>query len=72
LSLIFSSDKLFLVLEIGCFVGFSGMGWSHAVGVDGHVTTLEFSPKYAKVAEDAFKKNGIKNVEVIIGDARES
>jgi predicted O-methyltransferase YrrM len=67
-----SSDKLFLVLEIGCFVGFSGMGWSHAVGVDGHVTTLEFSPKYAKVAEDTFKKNGIKNVEVIIGDARES
>ena len=67
-----SSDKPFLVLEIGCFVGFSGMGWSHAVGVDGHVTTLEFSPKYAKVAEDTFKKNGIKNVEVIIGDARES
>ena len=48
------------------------MGWSHAVGIDGHVTTLEFSPKYAKVAEDTFKKNGIKNVEVIIGDARES
>lgn len=48
------------------------MGWSHAVGVDGHVTTLEFSPNYAKVAEDTFKKNGIKNVEVIIGDASDS
>ncbi len=48
------------------------MGWSHAVSVEGHVTTLEFNPKYAMVAEDTFKKNGIKNVEVIVGDARES
>jgi predicted O-methyltransferase YrrM len=48
------------------------MGWSHAVGVNGHVTTLEFNPKYAKVAEDTFKKNDINNVEVIVGDARES
>ena len=48
------------------------MGWSHAIGADGHVTTLEFSPEYAKVARDTFQKNGIENVEVIIGDARES
>jgi len=61
-----------IVLEIGCFVGFSGLGWSHAVGDDGHITTLEFSPEYAKVAMDTFKKNGVKNVEVIIGDAKDS
>lgn len=48
------------------------MGWSYAVGVDGYVTTLEFNPKYAKVAQDTFEKNGIKTVEVIVGDARES
>ncbi len=48
------------------------MGWSHAVGADGHVTTLEFSPDYAQVAKDTFTKNSVKNVEVIIGDARES
>jgi len=66
------SDKPFIVLEIGCFVGFSSMGWSHAVGVDGHVTTLEFNAKYAMVAKDTFEKNGINTVEVIVGDARDS
>lgn len=65
-------DNPFLVLEIGCFVGFSGMGWSHAVGVDGYVTTPESNAKYATVARDTFHKNGIKNIEVIIGDAQES
>lgn len=48
------------------------MGWAEAVGKDGHVTGLEFSPDYAKIAEDAFKKNGIENVDIIIGDAKES
>ncbi len=48
------------------------MGWSEAVGPDGHVTALEYYPEYAKIAEEAFEKNGIKNVEVIVGDARES
>jgi len=60
------------VLEIGCFIGFSAMGWSEAVGPDGHVTTLEFVPKYAKVAEETWAKNGIKNIEVIVGPAEES
>jgi predicted O-methyltransferase YrrM len=43
-----------------------------SVGPDGHVTALEFSPEYAAIAEEAFAKNGIKNAEVIVGDARES
>lgn len=48
------------------------MGWAEAVGRDGHVTGLEFSPEYAKTAEEAFAKNDIKNVDIIVGDARES
>jgi O-methyltransferase len=60
------------VLEIGTFIGFSTMGWSSAVGLDGHVTALEFSPEYAAIAEEAFAKNGIKNVDVVVGDATES
>ncbi|KAI9743793.1 MAG: hypothetical protein M1818_002527 [Claussenomyces sp. TS43310] len=60
------------VLEIGCFIGFSALAWSHAVGPEGHVTTLEFSPEYAAIAEGNFAKNGVKNVQVIVGDARES
>jgi len=60
------------ILEIGCFIGFSAMGWSEAVGPDGHVTTLEFVPEYAKLAEETWAKNGIKNIEVLVGPAEES
>ncbi|KUJ09255.1 O-methyltransferase-like protein [Mollisia scopiformis] len=60
------------VLEIGTFIGFSTMGWSEAVSTNGHVTALEFSPEYAQIAEEAFAKNSITNIEVIVGDARES
>lgn len=60
------------VLEIGCFIGFSAMAWSEAVGPNGHVTTLEFEPKYAKLAEETWAKNNIKNIEVIVGPAKES
>ncbi|KAE8454504.1 hypothetical protein EG329_000127 [Mollisiaceae sp. DMI_Dod_QoI] len=60
------------VLEIGTFIGFSTMGWASAVGADGHVTALEFSPEYAAIAEESFAKNSIKNIEVIVGDAKES
>lgn len=60
------------ILEIGCFVGFSALGWSEAVGKDGHVTTLEFDAEYAQTAKDVWMKNNITNVEVIVGDARES
>jgi predicted O-methyltransferase YrrM len=48
------------------------MGWAEAVGRQGHVTALEFSAEYAEIAKDTFAKNGIKNVELIVGDARES
>ncbi len=48
------------------------MGWAEAVGADGHVTGLEFSQEYAKISEESFAKNSIKNVEIIVGDAKES
>ncbi|KAG0650414.1 O-methyltransferase 6 [Hyphodiscus hymeniophilus] len=60
------------VLEIGTFIGFSTLGWVEAVGPKGHVTALEYSAEYAAIAEETFAKNGIKNAEVIVGDARES
>jgi protein-L-isoaspartate O-methyltransferase len=60
------------VLEIGTFIGFSTMGWAHAVGPAGHVTALEFSPEYASLAEENFAKNDIKNIQVLVGDAKDS
>lgn len=60
------------ILEIGTYIGFSTLGWASAVGSEGHVTALEFSAEYAKIAEETFAKNGVANTEVIVGDARES
>lgn len=60
------------VLELGVYVGFSGMVWSHAVGKDGKVVGLELSDEYADIARGAFADNGVENVEVKIGDAVES
>lgn len=48
------------------------MAWSEAVGPDGHVTSLEFKEEYAEEARQALSKNKISNVEVIVGDAKES
>lgn len=57
------------ILEVGVYIGYSSLVWSHAVGPQGHVTGLEFSPEYAQMARDVFEKNDIKNIEVIEGDA---
>jgi predicted O-methyltransferase YrrM len=58
-----------IVLEIGVFVGFSCMVWSHAIGPDGFVTGLESSEEFSKMAEDAFKDQGYGKIAVITGDA---
>lgn len=57
------------ILEIGSYVGYSALVWAHAVGETGKVTGLEFSEEYAKIANEAFEKHGVKNVEIIVGDA---
>jgi predicted O-methyltransferase YrrM len=48
------------------------MAWAEAVGPNGHVTALEFEPAYAKLAEEAWAKDGIENCEILVGDAAES
>ncbi|KPM36302.1 hypothetical protein AK830_g10270 [Neonectria ditissima] len=60
------------VLEIGVYVGYSAMVWSHAVGPEGRVTGLEFEPDYAKLANDAFVANGVNNVDIVVGPAAET
>ncbi|KAI0597295.1 O-methyltransferase [Biscogniauxia sp. FL1348] len=59
------------VLEIGVFLGYSGMVWSHAIGPDGQVTGLEFNAEYADKARAAFAKHGVENCEIITGPALE-
>ncbi|ETS81850.1 hypothetical protein PFICI_06852 [Pestalotiopsis fici W106-1] len=57
------------VLEIGVYLGFSTMTWSHAVGPSGTVTGLEFNPEFAQRAEAAFASNSLSNITLKVGDA---
>ena len=60
------------VLEVGTYVGFSAAAWSHAVGETGSVTTLERSKEYADLARRRLDQLGMKNVQVVEGDALET
>ncbi|KAK6063726.1 O-methyltransferase [Seiridium cupressi] len=60
------------VLEVGVYLGFSSLTWSHAVGPSGSVTGLEFSPEFASRAETAFKAHSVSNVSLVIGDGLET
>ncbi|PHH85472.1 hypothetical protein CDD83_371 [Cordyceps sp. RAO-2017] len=60
------------VLDVGLFVGYSAMVWSHAVGPDGLVTGLEISPDLAREAAAVFAAHAINNIDVVVGDASET
>ncbi|KAI4858611.1 S-adenosyl-L-methionine-dependent methyltransferase [Hypoxylon rubiginosum] len=60
------------VLEIGVYIGYSGMVWAHAIGPDGKVTGLEYEQEYATSAQKAWKEHGYNNIEVHVGDAKET
>ena len=48
------------------------MVWAHAVGPDGVVTGLEYSPEFADLARKGLSKHGVQNVEVIVGPAADT
>lgn len=60
------------VLEIGVYVGYSTMVWSHAVGAEGKVVGLELSPEYIALAKEALVEKQFGNVEIVEGDALET
>lgn len=60
------------VLEIGVYVGYSALVWAHAVGNDGKVTGLEASREYVNMSRDGFARLGVKNVDIVEGDAVET
>lgn len=48
------------------------MVWAHAIGPDGKVTGLEYEQEYATSAQKAWKEHGYNNIEVHVGDAKET
>lgn len=48
------------------------MVWAEAVGTGGRVVGLELSDEYAAAARRAFADHGVRNAEVVVGDAAAS
>lgn len=58
------------VLEIGTLGGYSATWFARAVGEQGSVTTLEFDPTAAAVAQENWRLAGVADrVEVVVGPA---
>lgn len=47
------------VLEVGTYLGLSGAAFALAMGIEGHVDTVEISPEHADIAEAWFQKGGL-------------
>jgi len=61
------------ILEIGTLGGYSSIWMARALPADGHLTTLEFSPKHAEVARANIARAGLqKIVEIRVGPALET
>ncbi|KOP80927.1 methyltransferase [Lysinibacillus sp. FJAT-14745] len=60
------------ILEIGTLGGYSSIWLGRALPDDGHLITLEFDIKHAKVAEENIKRAGLeKKIKVMVGPALE-
>ncbi|MGM0923427.1 MAG: O-methyltransferase [Bacillota bacterium] len=58
------------ILEIGTLGGYSSVWLARALLEDGHLVTLEFSEKHAKVAKENVRYAGLENkIEIIVGPA---
>ncbi|GAA3230862.1 class I SAM-dependent methyltransferase [Streptomyces thermocoprophilus] len=60
------------VLEVGTSNGYSTLWLAHAVGAEGHVTTVERAPHKRAMAEENFRRSGLApRIRQIAGDAGE-
>lgn len=60
------------VLEIGTFIGVSGLYMAKALPEDGRLTTIEKYEHFAEIAKRNFERNGVATrAHVIVGDAFE-
>lgn len=58
------------ILELGTGLGYSSFWMSKAIGVE-EVTTIEFNPGYAKLAEEFFQNAGSANIKLLEGSTED-
>lgn len=60
------------VLEIGCAIGYSAMIISEGLADGGHITTVDYLPGMAQMANENFKKAGVSDrITAVAADAKE-
>lgn len=73
LSLVCSMTDARRVLEFGTLAGYSTLWFAHAVGPNGHVTTMELDASHARVAQANFTSSGLADrIELLEGPALDS
>ncbi len=61
------------ILEIGTLGGYSSVWLARALPEEGHLITLEYSKKHAKVANENVRNAGLENkIDIIVGQALET
>ncbi|MCF6411418.1 O-methyltransferase [Pseudalkalibacillus salsuginis] len=61
------------ILEIGTLGGYSSVWLARALPEEGHLITLEYSKKHAKVANENVRNAGLENkIDIIVGPALET
>jgi predicted O-methyltransferase YrrM len=59
------------ILEVGTLVGYSAIRMARLLDKGGHITCVELSPNFAKVALSNIEKAGLADrVDVLVGDAK--
>ena len=60
------------VLEIGAFIGLSAMTFARALPPEGKVVSIEKFDRFAAVARENFRRNGLDGkIDLLVGDAHE-
>lgn len=74
LSLDLNASLMGIVLEIGCYTGYSALAWYEStVSTKAEIITLELDPKMIKASRRTFDKYGLNDrVTLIEGPAQES
>ncbi|MBM7584450.1 putative O-methyltransferase YrrM [Bacillus pakistanensis] len=61
------------ILEIGTLGGYSSIWLARALPEDGHLITLEYSEKHARVANENIRRAGVESkIDIMIGPALET
>jgi predicted O-methyltransferase YrrM len=59
LALLVTATRARRVLEVGTLFGYSGVWMARALGPEGHLDTIEFSPMHAGAAREWFSRAGL-------------